>query len=261
MYADWVRHVFLVTDDQVPAWLDTDQPAAHRRDHRELFGARGRLPTFNSHAIESQLHHLDGLAENYLYLNDDVFFGRPVAPEPVRPRQRPGRSSSSPTSRSGSGPVRRRATCRSPAPPRTTATCCSRSSAGPRCQQVPARAVLAAPLGHARPRGPLRRRTSSATASSQFRSPTDISVSAVPRAGVQLPRRQGRARPAPLPLRRHRPRPTPRTGWPSCSPDRDHDVFCLNDHDSSTIDPVVQAQIMNEFLSAYFPQPSSFELA
>ena len=26
MFAPWVRHVFLVTDDQVPAWLDT----AHR---------------------------------------------------------------------------------------------------------------------------------------------------------------------------------------------------------------------------------------
>src|SRR5699024_11149044 len=38
-------------------------------------------PVFNSHAIESQLHHIPGLAEQYLYLNDDVFFGRPVGPE------------------------------------------------------------------------------------------------------------------------------------------------------------------------------------
>ena len=29
MYADWVRHVYLVTDDQVPDWLDTDEPADH----------------------------------------------------------------------------------------------------------------------------------------------------------------------------------------------------------------------------------------
>src|SRR5690606_8440135 len=36
------------------------------------------LPVFNSHAIESQLHRVPGLAERYLYLNDDVFFGRPV---------------------------------------------------------------------------------------------------------------------------------------------------------------------------------------
>ena len=55
------------------------QPADHRGRPPEIFGDRGRLPTFNSHAIESQLHHIDGLAEHYLYLNDDVFFGRPVA--------------------------------------------------------------------------------------------------------------------------------------------------------------------------------------
>jgi len=39
------------------------------------------LPVFNSSAIISQLHHIPDLAEHYLYLNDDVFFGRPVAPE------------------------------------------------------------------------------------------------------------------------------------------------------------------------------------
>ena len=81
MYADWVRHVYLVTDDQVPVWLDTDATRGSPwSSHRELFGDRGRLPTFNSHAIESQLHHIQGLAEQYLYLNDDVFFGRPLSP-------------------------------------------------------------------------------------------------------------------------------------------------------------------------------------
>jgi hypothetical protein len=38
------------------------------------------LPTFNSHAIESALHRIDGLAEHYLYLNDDFFFGRGCHP-------------------------------------------------------------------------------------------------------------------------------------------------------------------------------------
>ena len=40
---------------------------------------------------------------------------------------------------------------------------------------------------------------------------------------------------------------------------RDFDVFCLNDHDSSRIDTATQAKIIGDFLSAYFPQPSSFE--
>jgi len=39
------------------------------------------LPTHNSHAIESQLQHIPGLSEHFLYSNDDMFFGRPVAPD------------------------------------------------------------------------------------------------------------------------------------------------------------------------------------
>jgi Stealth protein CR2, conserved region 2/Stealth protein CR3, conserved region 3/Stealth protein CR1, conserved region 1/Stealth protein CR4, conserved region 4 len=80
MYAGWVRHVFLVTDQQVPPWLRAGQLTVV--DHREIFPADGAaLPTFNSHAIEARLHHIPGLADHYLYLNDDVFFGRPVGPD------------------------------------------------------------------------------------------------------------------------------------------------------------------------------------
>jgi len=81
MYAGWVRRVHLVTDRQVPAWLDTDHPKIRVVDHRDIFSDPSVLPVFNSHAIESQLHHVPGLADRYLYLNDDVFFGRPVEPE------------------------------------------------------------------------------------------------------------------------------------------------------------------------------------
>jgi hypothetical protein len=63
----------------VPAWLDQSSKAVVV-DHREIFADPSVLPAFNSHAIESQLHHVDGLAEHYLYLNDDMLFGRPVSP-------------------------------------------------------------------------------------------------------------------------------------------------------------------------------------
>ncbi|WP_395573571.1 stealth family protein [Streptomyces sp. BK79] len=79
-YAPWVRNIFLVTAGQVPSWLNTDFPGLRVVDHREIFSDPGALPTFNSHAIESQLHHIPDLAEHFLYLNDDVFFGRPVQP-------------------------------------------------------------------------------------------------------------------------------------------------------------------------------------
>lgn len=80
-FASWVRHIWIVTSGQVPSWLDLDHPKVTIVTHKEIFTDSSVLPTFNSHAIESQLHHIDGLAEHFIYLNDDVFFGRPVAPE------------------------------------------------------------------------------------------------------------------------------------------------------------------------------------
>lgn len=80
MYAPWIRRIYLVTAGQVPQWLDTEHPRVTVVHHRDLFADRGLLPTFNSHAIESQLHHIDGLAEQFLYFNDDFFLGRPVKP-------------------------------------------------------------------------------------------------------------------------------------------------------------------------------------
>jgi len=80
MYAPFVRHVHLVTDGQTPEWLDPDSDWVTVVDHREILPADA-LPVFNSHAIESRLHHIPGLSERYLYFNDDVFVNRPVSAE------------------------------------------------------------------------------------------------------------------------------------------------------------------------------------
>ncbi|MER7050082.1 stealth family protein [Streptomyces jumonjinensis] len=79
--APWVRKVFLVTDDQRPAWLDTSADGLTVVSHKDIFTDPRVLPTFNSHAIESQLHHIKGLSEHFLYFNDDMFLGRPVTPQ------------------------------------------------------------------------------------------------------------------------------------------------------------------------------------
>ncbi|MFD9907200.1 stealth conserved region 3 domain-containing protein [Streptomyces sp. NPDC059063] len=82
MYAPWVRHVYLVTAGQVPHWLDEDHPGLTVVDHRDLFAEPDAcLPTFNSHAIETQLHRIEGLSEHFLYFNDDMFLGRPTTPD------------------------------------------------------------------------------------------------------------------------------------------------------------------------------------
>ncbi|MCT9006022.1 stealth conserved region 3 domain-containing protein [Streptomyces rhizosphaerihabitans] len=81
MYAPWIRNIYIITDQQIPNWLDTDHPRVRVVDHKEIFGDRGALPTYNSHAIESQMHHIEGLAEHFLYFNDDMFIGRTLRPD------------------------------------------------------------------------------------------------------------------------------------------------------------------------------------
>ncbi|WJL96037.1 stealth family protein [Microbacterium sp. ET2] len=80
MHAPWVRRIFIATDSPAPAWL-ADHPRVTIVRSEEFFADPGVLPTHNSHAVEAQLHRIDGLAEHFLYSNDDMFFGRPVDPE------------------------------------------------------------------------------------------------------------------------------------------------------------------------------------
>lgn len=79
-FAPWLRRIFLVTDRQLPSWLNPHHPLVTVVTHAELFADLGGQSSFNSHAIESRLHRIDGLAEHFLYLNDDVFLGRPLLP-------------------------------------------------------------------------------------------------------------------------------------------------------------------------------------
>jgi Stealth protein CR2, conserved region 2/Stealth protein CR4, conserved region 4 len=79
-YAPWVRHIHLVTNGQRPAWLDPAVPGLTVVTHRDLFPDPTVLPTFNSYAIEAVLHRIPGLADRYLYFNDDVLLGRSVEP-------------------------------------------------------------------------------------------------------------------------------------------------------------------------------------
>ncbi len=79
LFAPWVRQIYLVTAGQRPSWL-ADDPRITLVDHREILPADA-LPTFNSQAIETALHKIPGLAENFVYVNDDVFLGRPTRPE------------------------------------------------------------------------------------------------------------------------------------------------------------------------------------
>ena len=72
-------HVYIVTDGQTPAWLRRFSGVTVV-DHATLMPA-APAKVFDSGHIESYLHHIEGLSERFLYLNDDVFFGAPVDPD------------------------------------------------------------------------------------------------------------------------------------------------------------------------------------
>jgi hypothetical protein len=80
LFAPWVRRIFIVTDSPTPYWLD-EHPGVTVVRSEDFFADPSVLPTHNSHAVESQLHLIPGIAEHFLYSNDDMFFGRAVTPD------------------------------------------------------------------------------------------------------------------------------------------------------------------------------------
>ncbi|WBB59010.1 stealth family protein [Streptomyces sp. WMMC500] len=256
LYAPWIRHVHLVTDDQAPDWLDTAHPRLTVVDHRDIFTDPGVLPTFNSHAIESQLHHIDGLAEHFLYFNDDVFLGAPLLPDRFFlasgiTRYFPSRAllPSGPPD-AGDVPV-------SIAGKNNRALLQERfgTHITQKMKHTP-HALRRSTLAEIEERFPERHRQ---TAASRFRSATDLSIpSAFHHYYAAL---TGRAVPGQIPydyvdlahpdlaarLRRLLRR-------------RDRNVFCLNDTLSGAGDLAGQVELVRPFLEAYFPVPGPFEI-
>ncbi|HET9517590.1 MAG TPA: stealth family protein [Actinoplanes sp.] len=255
-FAPWVRRVFIVTDDQVPAWLDTAHPGVTVVSHREVFGDTGVLPTFNSQAIESRLHRIPGLSEHFLYLNDDVFFGHPVTPElfftpggltrfflsNAVVDSAPVDASDAPVNSAGKnnralikqafGRVLTRKMMHTPHP--------SRRSVIAEIEQRFASHVQA-------------------TAAHQFRHPDDIALlSSLQQYYAYL---TGRATAGEIKYM-YTDLADPATPFRLAEllRRRHLDVFCLNDTDSDSRTAAVQAQVLGEFLPAYFPFRSPFEL-
>lgn len=86
-FAPWLRRIHLVTDRQRPHWWPQVEASAWGErvrivDHREIFaGFEHCLPTFNSLSISSVLWRIEGLAERFLYINDDFMLLQPLQAE------------------------------------------------------------------------------------------------------------------------------------------------------------------------------------
>lgn len=77
MYAPWIRKIFIVTDNQVPEWLDISNTKVKIIDHKDIMPAES-LPCFNSALIEHFLYKIPGLAEHFLLANDDMYLNKAV---------------------------------------------------------------------------------------------------------------------------------------------------------------------------------------
>lgn len=79
-FAPWVRKVHFVTCGHVPQWLQLSHPKLNFVKHSDYIDAEF-LPTFSSHPIELNLHRIEGLADKFVYFNDDMYLTAPVTPE------------------------------------------------------------------------------------------------------------------------------------------------------------------------------------
>ena len=76
----FIRKVFLVVshESQVPQWVNRE--TVNVVLHKDFVPAE-YLPTFNCNTLEMNLHRIEGLDEEYLYFNDDLFPVRDCSPE------------------------------------------------------------------------------------------------------------------------------------------------------------------------------------
>lgn len=84
-YAAFVRNIFIVTDNQTPDFLITQEEAEKKFpqvkiiDHTVIFkDYKDFLPVFNCRPIETLIYKIPGLAEYFIYFNDDLFLTKRV---------------------------------------------------------------------------------------------------------------------------------------------------------------------------------------
>ena len=79
-FAPWVRKIHFVTSGQKPDWLDANNPKINLVNHKDYIPEQF-LPTYNSVVIERYIHEIPGLAEHFVYFNDDFYIINHVSTE------------------------------------------------------------------------------------------------------------------------------------------------------------------------------------
>ena len=80
LYAPWVNKIYIITDNQIPNWLNLDNPKIEIINQNDIL-PQSAIPSFNSIAIEHSIKNIPNLEEHFIYANDDMFFNLPTEPE------------------------------------------------------------------------------------------------------------------------------------------------------------------------------------
>ena len=81
-FAPYIENIHIITDEQTPEFLEKiDNNDYYKKvsivDHKVVFKDFEQfLPTFNCRPIETCMHRIPGLAEHFIYFNDDFFFNQ-----------------------------------------------------------------------------------------------------------------------------------------------------------------------------------------
>ena len=79
-FAPWVRKIHFVTSGQKPEWLDSTNPKINLVNHKDYIPEQF-LPTYNSVVIERYIHKIPGLADHFVYFNDDFYIINKISTE------------------------------------------------------------------------------------------------------------------------------------------------------------------------------------
>src|SRR5690554_5066730 len=79
-FTPWVRNIHFVTCGQKPDWLNADHPKLRLVNHEDYI-PQEFLPSFNSSVLEIYLHKIPGIADHFVYFNDDSFPINHIPPE------------------------------------------------------------------------------------------------------------------------------------------------------------------------------------
>lgn len=75
----WIRKIFIVTDDQIPPFVDVNHPKIEIVYHSQII-PKEVLPTFNTSLMEYYIYNIPDLSEHFLFANDDTFVHADLEP-------------------------------------------------------------------------------------------------------------------------------------------------------------------------------------